>query len=328
MRITGNVRLRPVRVGLLVSPSDLASVRRFMRLNTCIWGGRLNPIIPIFDKEPEGWSHQRNRKRGLEVARNYINYFQPDMLVESEAGMAESLGWIDSISSIDIPRVVKLAEFFSDGDDQRTKFKGSIDVDHIFADLYEKEYQFERRHKNPYVFFDPDIDAGGFFEAVFGTYPNDKSLKFIPEGYRQVFEPDVLTSSPDTYNKLILENYLGPNFLTHHALTDTIHSRSDRTLYIFDPDNALDLLDFWNYRYANTPVIPVNLAWLDHCSDLIRKNIQNNHRPYRGYRSELMGRTAILFGRSINDAFINEFSESLAQHVPRTLSIAAAIRIR
>ena len=49
MRFKGSVTLRPVRVGLLVDPLDLASIRRFMRLSTCVWGGRYNPIIRMFE---------------------------------------------------------------------------------------------------------------------------------------------------------------------------------------------------------------------------------------------------------------------------------------
>ena len=42
------VRLRPARIALLVRPNDTRSVRRFMRISACMWGGIYNPIIPVF----------------------------------------------------------------------------------------------------------------------------------------------------------------------------------------------------------------------------------------------------------------------------------------
>jgi hypothetical protein len=40
---------RPVRIGWLVAERDLAQLTAAASLNTCLWGGRFNPIIPIAD---------------------------------------------------------------------------------------------------------------------------------------------------------------------------------------------------------------------------------------------------------------------------------------
>ena len=53
--VSATVRLRPTRIALLVRPSDLTSIRRFMRACTCLWGGVYNPIIPVFRSCPPDW---------------------------------------------------------------------------------------------------------------------------------------------------------------------------------------------------------------------------------------------------------------------------------
>jgi hypothetical protein len=35
----GSLRLRPTRIGFLVSPTNMAALRRVMQVCTCLWGG-------------------------------------------------------------------------------------------------------------------------------------------------------------------------------------------------------------------------------------------------------------------------------------------------
>lgn len=72
------VRLRPARIALLVSPGDIAAVIKFMRISACMWGGRYNPIIPVFRKPPKAWAAEFPRDvTGLEIARGYIQFSNP-----------------------------------------------------------------------------------------------------------------------------------------------------------------------------------------------------------------------------------------------------------
>ena len=47
-----DIRLRPIRFGFLVRPDDAENILEIFRINTCLWGGKFNPIIPIFDSVP------------------------------------------------------------------------------------------------------------------------------------------------------------------------------------------------------------------------------------------------------------------------------------
>jgi hypothetical protein len=51
----GSLRLRPTRIGFLVSPTNMAQIRRIMQVCSCLWGGAYNAIIPVCDDIPEQW---------------------------------------------------------------------------------------------------------------------------------------------------------------------------------------------------------------------------------------------------------------------------------
>lgn len=37
--IGASIKLRPTRIGFLVRPNDISSIRKIMRICCCIWGG-------------------------------------------------------------------------------------------------------------------------------------------------------------------------------------------------------------------------------------------------------------------------------------------------
>jgi hypothetical protein len=53
----GNVRLRlrPLRIAFLVDPSDRDGLRNAIELNSVLWGGMFNPIIPAYQRLPPNW---------------------------------------------------------------------------------------------------------------------------------------------------------------------------------------------------------------------------------------------------------------------------------
>ena len=87
--LSAEILLRPTRIGFLTRPTDLASVRAIMRACTCLWGGIYNPIIPVFTRAPEEWRPEiYQRFKGIEIAKGYARFFEPDVYVETEEGFA------------------------------------------------------------------------------------------------------------------------------------------------------------------------------------------------------------------------------------------------
>ncbi len=45
--ISAVVTLRPIRFAFLVKPNDSKRLLEIFQINTCLWGGKFNPIIPF-----------------------------------------------------------------------------------------------------------------------------------------------------------------------------------------------------------------------------------------------------------------------------------------
>src|ERR1700732_3723151 len=111
MRFAAKLALRPVRIGYLVNPADIESLRKVLQLNACLWGGIYNPIIPMLDRAPKRWRDRPSTPRGSDITQGYIRFFEPDVIVECEAGLASKVGWKDYAHSFDYNRTLSLAEF-------------------------------------------------------------------------------------------------------------------------------------------------------------------------------------------------------------------------
>jgi hypothetical protein len=256
MRLTGSVSFRPVRIGFFMPPNDLGLVSRVARLSSCLWGGRYNVMIPLFETGGERWVRYHT-EGGLNVARGYVNFFEPDVLVESSPGMAERLGWHSENRISELPRVISLDEFYKKDFRGRTELAAGIDILEVMQHLYNDEYKYERRYKRPFAAVE---NGNAFFDVVGGRYPNEEMLAEIPDAYAKVFSPETLPASAETAMKLIKEGYAGPAWISRYGLEESLgHGIHDETLYVFDPTDAGDLIDYWNYRLIAPRVIPINL---------------------------------------------------------------------
>lgn len=306
MRLAGTVSFRPVRIGFLIPPDDLRLVSRVARLSACLWGGGYNVMIPFFEAGGERWTPPYHNEGGLNVARGYVNFFEPDTLVESTPGMAERLGWHGEKWTLGLPRVISLDQFYEQDSRSRVEFVAGVDILEVMHHLYEDEYKYERRHKRPFAAVD-NVDHNAFFDVVGGRYPNDEALANIPDVYAQVFSPETLPASAGSAMKLVKEGYAGPLWIARHGLQESLsRGLHDESFYVFDPTDAGDVIDYWNYRLIARRVIPINLEWFVHHKDFIRERILQVHRPIPGNPFGTKFHTAVQFASSISDAKAGE----------------------
>ena len=82
-RGTVNVKLRPIKLAFLVNPNDKASLLKAIEINTFLWGGAYNPIIPTYKQISSKWKkfpHERNIS-AKSVVSGYLDNFDPDYVV-------------------------------------------------------------------------------------------------------------------------------------------------------------------------------------------------------------------------------------------------------
>lgn len=207
----GSVVLRPTRIAFMVRPNQEshAKVREFIRACTCLWGGMFNPIIPVSNVLPAAWRQGHFREiTGRGLADAYVRFFEPDVFVEAEPGLAKEAGISDAKHSRS-ERVVSLKQFVRSGEGRhRSDFSSGLSALDIYRDVYERELKFTSRHPPKIVAF---AEANPFFEAVFGDFPLAKEISYFKKAFLTLCEPEILAPTAENCAKIFRERCLTPS---------------------------------------------------------------------------------------------------------------------
>ncbi len=139
------INLRPIRLGFLVDPLDRRTLSEVARITTCQWGDIACPMIPIMDALPPAWCEANLANPDPnELTRGLLSYFEPDLLVETCAGQLDR---IDPHASNRYERHPNLGHgvFVQVEGAVNTMRDVGVTMDHVYAYLHQKEFQFERR---------------------------------------------------------------------------------------------------------------------------------------------------------------------------------------
>lgn len=273
-----------------------------MRLSSCLWGGSLNPIIPVCKTRPKAWSIHPERITGAQITRGYLRFFEPDVFVEAAAGLAEEVGIEESGFGFHHQRVAQLYDFVSAEEGRRPQVTLGLEIFDLYRQLYRREFQFVARHEQGIALFDGRSRDDAFIEASFGRFSEDERLSHIEPGYVDAFDPMRLSITPANWLRVVNERLRGPLYFTRHSL-EIEHStwEGGPTIFIVDPSSWLDLIDLWNARLFRRSIIPVNVHWLDEMKPYLRDLVERTYRPLPGNPHGVMISSTVEFGRSIRE---------------------------
>ena len=132
---TINIRLRPIRLAFLVSPRDRNSLLKAIQINSFLWGGAFNPIIPFYHRIPKVWRDKFSRNiTEKDVANGYIKAFDPDFIVPIGNLRFE-------YCQIPEEKIIQPDEIISGIEDDGTPRYG-IGIFEILRHIYKKEFKF------------------------------------------------------------------------------------------------------------------------------------------------------------------------------------------
>jgi hypothetical protein len=343
--VSGSVRLRPTRIGLLVRPSQSSrpAVARFARLCACLWGGRFNPIVPVAKVLPPEWKAMLPRNTtGRDLADGYIRFFEPDVFVEAEEGLADELG-IEPGSQL-AARVLPLSALVT-SETRGTDFAFGLNAFDVYKHLYERELQFVPKRKRQMAVFEKSDPGRPFFDVVFGVFPAQRALAYIRDAYIDAFEPKSLAATPEAALEVFKKHIGTPFTIGRYGIEREGGSGGSPTILFLDSSKTIDLIDYWNLTLRKRDVLPVDISWAPLFAPYLREVITRNHRPLPGNPHGVMIRTSIQFGRSVSEAdakVATEILESLpngsfgypleaepfwAKHVPRWLVKPQRVRL-
>lgn len=301
MRFTGSVAFRPVRVGFLIDPQDITQVSRAAQLSACIWGGRYNPIIPFLPGGGERWVSPFATHDPLDVTRGFVSFFEPDLLVESEPGMADAIGWQNTQTYRRLPSVLPINRFYEVDSHNQVQFAAGIDILEVMRDLYDQEYRYELRNKPVFAAI-AEAEGDAFFDVVCGRLPPGEPFGYLRTAYKDAFTPETMPANFDTAYRHLTESVLGPLYITSHELEESIGDGwRDHTFFVFDPKDPGDALDYWNFRLIEQRVVPINVNWFADYLPLVRQQIAEVYRPIPGNPFGTMFRSSIYWADSIGE---------------------------
>ncbi|GJL56098.1 MAG: hypothetical protein NPIRA02_32300 [Nitrospirales bacterium] len=272
-----------------------------MQINTCLWGGKYNPIIPIFKVTPKEWQSDRlEYLKGYEIAKGYVRFFEPDVYVEAEEGLLEKAGLAALRSETSLnSAVVGLNEFMAkEYQGFNYPYFGQSIYD-VLKHTYESERRFTLKNERPAIIASSKNDF--FAHACIGVYPEGNGTKYLSDAFRNVFSPEEVDSCPETWLKLHSKSPIFPLGITFNHIERVRYSHHEPIIYLFDPNSSLDLIDLWNIRIEPSPVFPVPIKWFDDLSDFLKNLISQNYRPLKDNPHGIMHSLTVEIARSVTE---------------------------
>jgi hypothetical protein len=272
---TAKVRLRPLRFAFLVEQRDKNNLQRVFEMNSALWGGAFNFIIPLFRSVPARYRERYQKPISAKATlHGFVEAFQPDFIIETKPGQAAACG-------IDFPkkRTRSISELLERDEEDRCKI--GIDLRSVCDDLYAETFQFVQRHPQRVLL--PSCTDKRFsllFSAMFGSLPEKDSLSDIATIYREALGGEPESFAAVDFPKVFEQRNLFPLRITRHKLsTHSINSLRDGHFFYMDETSPLDLIEYWNYRALGWKILPLPVSLAPLLASFCEDVMASNHQP-------------------------------------------------
>ena len=301
---TVSVKLRPIKLAFLVSPNDKDSLLKAIEINTFLWGGIYNPIIPTYRGIPRNWMYPLPEDRGAQsVLSGYLDNFNPDYVVPMGecADYSLEVGHrkrIDDDSAILGPVEERGAPNFG------------IGLFEVLKHFIEQELKFLRREPYQIHVAHFGVRFRLFLASVFGIFPEQIGTIFW-ENYSKDLEAKIMGCSASNYAEFLHSRKLFLSRMTNLFL-EASGSRK-QCVFFMDATKTIDIIDYWNLRAIGRNVIPIPKQFLrsDKAKRLIFDFIKGDFLP--AYSAPEVFHDTTPKSRSISEDEHQIFRDTLAE---------------
>ena len=308
---TVNVRLRPIKLAFLVNPNDKDSLLKAIEINTFLWGGIYNPIIPTYEQLPSNWEDLPSKDLTPQsVVLGYLDNFDPDYVVP----MGECSNYSFDIGNR--RKIDDVEEILEPVKEYGTP-KYGIGLFEVLNYFKKRELKFQRRDP-----LDICVPCFGtrfhlFLASVFGIFSPEIDTIFW-ESFAEALEAKRIDCSHSNYSDFFNTRKLLLGHITHYDLK-AIRGRwsYEQCIFLLDAANCLDIMDYWNLRAIGWEVIPIHkqFAQYDNTKQRALDFIEANHVPHDS-NPEIYHDTAILKSRFISEDEQVNFIDALDVPMP------------
>lgn len=299
------LKLRPLRVGFLVNPTDKSSVSKAIHLNSLLWGGMFNPLIPCFKKLPTNWQEYKSKHTtAANVISGYIEGFDPDYLVNITDIDKSSINFVKE-------RIVTYEDVISDFSDDMTPSLGA-GIFEVISQFKHDELRFVRR--SPLRLIRPKLSNHHnlFLASIFGSLGDFDSAFY--DDYLMGIEAESAPINVKNYPKYISAKYLFPRRIGAFYVEQRV---SGPVLFYLDASKILDVIDYWNMRAAGWQVYPVakQSEYEPELLEFCKATILEAYKPLR-FNKQIFHRATIIKSRNTTEKEVNDFYTSLNITLP------------
>lgn len=245
---TASIRtsFRPARIGFLVEVGDIPGLVRVAGINTLLWGGVHNPIIPVSNG-------------GAEFSKQLVHLFRVDILHaidESEHAAALKA----EFPFLRAPKLHAENLFVQDWKSKRMRL-AYLDSLNIIDCYWNREFKHKPEdYKSNCVLphWHPDDPLSALFSLQLGAFPSDLQLE---NDFERAYVRGLCARELDLETGGVLPAELAtrvsPIQMTGMELAGraSSYSRDGSGVYVGDPASFEDLVNFWNLRAAGYSVV-------------------------------------------------------------------------
>jgi hypothetical protein len=263
--ITVEQSVRPLRVGFLVDPQDLTSIRRAISCNTGQWGGIFNPLIPVYRRRPRWWRARLPfpdwAPSAAELAEGAIRSWDPDFLVECRAGARPLPG--DDVPGLALGALG--AHHFEEGPGRGDGAAG-VSIRFVVGQLHEDLFRFQRAVGPEPVVVGAERGFEDLAGAAFGSFGDGEGAR-LEAAYRELTGASDISLEPANLLRLLGYGHdeirlISPlDFNAHKLSVYWPFHRSESVVFLMSPSEGIDLIDYWNLRASGRRVVPVPTRW-------------------------------------------------------------------
>lgn len=255
---------RPLKFAFLVKPNDNKALLDAIELNSVLWGGPYNPIIPVFHKKTKRWRPDAFRKTAKDITLGYIRAFDPDFLVCD----FEPPKYIKDLGI----EVLRSGEILPTKE-QPDRFSYGIGIGDILGWIYHEHFRFVQKFPIHVIFPIIPRRYAPFWASWFGKLPKEFLDSLLSSGYKKAL--DITTPKVKNLKKVLQERTLFPRRIMQHGLETQSRGgfSNENILFYMDPSDFLDIIDFWNLRAVGRSVLPAPINLKN--DDFFKKNARN-----------------------------------------------------
>jgi hypothetical protein len=234
--ISLTISYRPVRIGFLVKEGDIDGFLNACEINTLLWGGIYNPIIPVGSN--------------TYLTKQLIKLFSVDVFY-SMNGDNEIKEVIAEYPYLKSPYHITEEIFYEDWYSKK-QLVSYLDVIHIIDHYWKEEFRHSGNSNCRYVLWKDSDNCSSLFVVLFGRYPQNLNLKF---NYTNAFRnglkaKDIEIEINGMIPESLVENITPIQLTADRLISYSGFSLREDGLYIGNVDNFNDLVTFWNLRVS------------------------------------------------------------------------------